>query len=162
MLADNDGAQIVFLKGNYDLIRSRLSMRKDHYMKPQMLQSQFDTLEEPTNALTVEISRSVNQAMIEDGLVDLFVIGGRNIERILYNYRLLTGFPHDVPLWSYGIWMGRMTYFTAEETRQVAARLREESFPCDVIHVDTGWFDQDWICDTPRPWRISILPVKVE
>ena len=55
--------------------------------------------------------------MIEDGLVDLFVIGGKNIERILYNYRQLTGFPHDVPLWSYGIWMGRMTYFTAEETR---------------------------------------------
>jgi alpha-D-xyloside xylohydrolase len=44
-----------------------------------------------------------------------------------------------------------MTYFTAEETRQVAARLRKESFPCDVIHVDTGWFDKDWICD----WEFS-------
>ena len=44
-----------------------------------------------------------------------------------------------------------MTYFTADETRQVAARLREESFPCDVIHVDTGWFDKDWICD----WEFS-------
>jgi len=39
MLADNDGAQIVFLKGNYDLLWSRLSMRNDHYMKPQMPQS---------------------------------------------------------------------------------------------------------------------------
>ena len=104
-----------------------------------------------TRLSLADISTRVNQAMIEDGLVDLFVIGGKNIERILYNYRLLTGFPHDVPLWSYGIWMGRMTYFTAEETRQVAARLREELFPCDVIHVDTGWFDQDWICD----WEFS-------
>jgi alpha-D-xyloside xylohydrolase len=104
-----------------------------------------------TRLSLADISTRVNQAMIEDGLVDLFVIGGKNIERILYNYRQLTGFPHDVPLWSYGIWMGRMTYFTAEETRQVAARLREESFPCDVIHVDTGWFDQDWICD----WEFS-------
>ena len=104
-----------------------------------------------TRLSLADISTRVNQAMIEDGLVDLFVIGGKNIERILYNYRLLTGFPHDVPLWSYGIWMGRMTYFTAEETRQVAARLREESFPCDVIHVDNGWFDQDWICD----WEFS-------
>jgi alpha-D-xyloside xylohydrolase len=104
-----------------------------------------------TRLSLTDISTRVNQAMIEDGLVDLFVIGGKNIERILYNYRLLTGFPHDVPLWSYGIWMGRMTYFTAEETRQVAARLREESFPSDVIHVDTGWFDQDWICD----WEFS-------
>ncbi len=104
-----------------------------------------------TRLSLADISSRVNQAMIEDGLIDLFVIGGRNIERILYNYRLLTGFPHDVPLWSYGVWMGRMTYFTAEETRQVAARLREGSFPCDVIHVDTGWFDKDWICD----WEFS-------
>jgi alpha-D-xyloside xylohydrolase len=104
-----------------------------------------------TRLSLADISSRVNQAMIEEGVIDLFVIGGRNIERILYNYRLLTGFPHDVPLWSYGVWMGRMTYFTAEETRQVAARLREASFPCDVIHVDTGWFDKDWICD----WEFS-------
>jgi len=98
-----------------------------------------------------DISTRVNQAMIEDGLIDLFVIGGKKIERILHNYRLLTGFPNEVPLWSYGVWMGRMTYFTADETRQIAARLRKESFPCDVIHVDTGWFDKDWICD----WEFS-------
>jgi len=104
-----------------------------------------------TRLSLADISTRVNQAMIEDGLVDLFVIGGRKVERILYNYRLLTGFPHDVPLWSYGVWMGRMTYFTAEETRQVADRLRKESFPCDVIHVDTGWFDKDWICE----WEFS-------
>lgn len=59
MLEGNDGAQIVFLKGTYDLIWSRLSMRKDHYMKPQMLQSQFEMLEEPTNRLTMDISMSV-------------------------------------------------------------------------------------------------------
>ena len=104
-----------------------------------------------TRLSLADISTRVNQAMVEDGIVDFFVIGGRIIERILFNYRLLTGFPHDVPLWSYGIWMGRMTYFTAEETRQVAARLREGSYPCDVIHVDTGWFDKDWICD----WKFS-------
>lgn len=65
MLAGNDGAQIVFLKGNYDLIWSWLSMRNDHYMKPQMLQSQFETLEEPTNALTLDISKSVNDIVQE-------------------------------------------------------------------------------------------------
>lgn len=65
MLAGNDGAQIVFLKGNYDSIWSWLSMRKDHYMKPQMLQSQFETLEEPTNALTLDISKSVNDIVQE-------------------------------------------------------------------------------------------------
>lgn len=104
-----------------------------------------------TRLSLADISTRVNQGMIEDGLVDLFLMGGGKVERILYNYRLLTGFPHNVPLWSYGVWMGRMTYFTAEETRQVADRLRKESFPSDVIHVDTGWFDKDWICE----WEFS-------
>lgn len=65
MLEGNDGAQIVFLKGNYDLIWSRLYMRKDHYMKPQMLQNQLETLEEPTNALSVDTSKSVNDIVQE-------------------------------------------------------------------------------------------------
>lgn len=65
MLEGNDGVQIVYLKGTYDLIWSRLSMRKDHYMKQHMLQSQFETLEEPTNALTVDISKSVNDIVKE-------------------------------------------------------------------------------------------------
>jgi alpha-D-xyloside xylohydrolase len=104
-----------------------------------------------TRLSLADISTRASQALIEDSLLDLFVIGGRDIERILYNYRSLTGFPSDVPLWSYGIWMSRMTYFSADETRQVAERLRKEAFPCDVIHVDTGWFDEDWICD----WKFS-------
>lgn len=60
LLGSNEGVQIVYLKGTYDLIWSRMKKRTDHYMKPQMLKSQFDTLEEPTNALTLDISMSVN------------------------------------------------------------------------------------------------------
>ena len=59
LLESNDGVQIVYLKGSYDLISSRMSARKEHYMKPDMLKSQFDTLEEPTNALTIDISLPV-------------------------------------------------------------------------------------------------------
>lgn len=56
----NEGVQIVYLKGTYDLIWSRMTIRKGHYMKPEMLESQFDALEEPTNALTLDISMSVD------------------------------------------------------------------------------------------------------
>ena len=62
------GVQVVYLKGSYDLIWSRISQRKDHYMKPQMLRSQFDTLEEPTNALTFDVVLPVDdivKAIIE-------------------------------------------------------------------------------------------------
>lgn len=55
---DIDGLQFVYLKGDYELIWSRISEREDHYMKPGMLMSQFETLEEPVDALTVDVSHS--------------------------------------------------------------------------------------------------------
>jgi gluconokinase len=61
LLKDNAVVQFIYLKGSYDLIWSRMSKRQDHYMKPQMLKSQFEALEEPTNALTMDISKSVNE-----------------------------------------------------------------------------------------------------
>lgn len=56
LLEGNADVQIIYLKGSYELIWSRMSTRKDHYMKPHMLQSQFDVLEEPTSALIIDIS----------------------------------------------------------------------------------------------------------
>ena len=65
LLEGNPNVQIVYLKGSYDLIWSRMSARKDHYMKPHMLKSQFDALEEPTDALMVDISVSVDEIVQE-------------------------------------------------------------------------------------------------
>lgn len=58
---NTDGVQLVYLKGSYDLIWSRMEKRVDHYMQPNMLKSQFDALEEPTNALTIDISMPLNE-----------------------------------------------------------------------------------------------------
>jgi gluconokinase len=65
LLDSNPDVQIVYLKGTYDLIWSRMSKRSDHYMKPQMLQSQFETLEEPDHALTVSASKPVTEIVQE-------------------------------------------------------------------------------------------------
>jgi len=59
LMKDNEGVQIIYLKGSYDLTWSRMEKRTDHYMKPHMLQSQFEALEEPTNALTIDISMPI-------------------------------------------------------------------------------------------------------
>jgi gluconokinase len=56
LLEGNPGARLVYLKGSYDLIWSRMAQRPGHYMKPEMLQSQFDALEEPQNAINIDIS----------------------------------------------------------------------------------------------------------
>ena len=55
------------------------------------------------------------------------------------------------PLWSFGTWMSRMTYFSADEVEEICHRLRKEDFPCDVIHLDTGWFKTDWLCE----WKFN-------
>lgn len=65
LLNGNESVQIVYLKGSYDLIWSRMSARKDHYMKPHMLKSQFEALEEPSNALTMDISMSIEDIVQE-------------------------------------------------------------------------------------------------
>lgn len=48
----------VYLKGNFDLIYQRMKNRKNHFMKPEMLQSQLDTLEEPVDAIEIDIAET--------------------------------------------------------------------------------------------------------
>jgi gluconokinase len=50
--------QIVYLKGSADLLKQRLTQRQDHYMKPEMLQSQLETLEVPDSVLQIEITQT--------------------------------------------------------------------------------------------------------
>jgi gluconokinase len=47
----------VYLKGSYALIRQRLLERQGHFMRAGLLASQFETLEEPERALTVDIAQ---------------------------------------------------------------------------------------------------------
>jgi len=65
LMDGNDGVQIIYLKGSYELTLTRMQKRTSHYMKPHMLKSQFDALEEPTNALTIDISMSLDEILQE-------------------------------------------------------------------------------------------------
>lgn len=91
------------------------------------------------------------QMMVEEPVIDFFVIGGDTPEEILFGYRQLSGFPSMPPLWSFGTWMSRMTYFSADEVNEICERMRAEDYPCDVIHLDTGWFETDWLCE----WKFN-------
>lgn len=88
----------------------------------------------------------VNSLMVGDDELDLFVFLGTPKE-ILDEYTKLTGKSPMPPLWSFGMWMSRCTYSAEQQVRDVAARLRQNRIPCDVIHLDTGWFETDWRCD---------------
>jgi len=52
----DERVRLIYLRGSYELIKKRLSERRGHYMNPQLLDSQFETLEEPEGHLTIDAS----------------------------------------------------------------------------------------------------------
>lgn len=99
--------------------------------------------------VTVDFGNSYigsTRLFMADEVADLFVMLGSPKE-ILGEYTSLVGRPVMPPLWSFGLWQSRISYFTEEEGRSVANKLRELRIPSDVIHFDTGWFEVDWQCD---------------
>jgi gluconokinase len=64
----NEEVQFVYLHGSYELIASRLQKRDGHFMNPELLQSQFATLEEPEDAegaITIELGSSPRELVDE-------------------------------------------------------------------------------------------------
>ncbi|EIJ39970.1 family 31 glycosyl hydrolase, alpha-glucosidase [Galbibacter orientalis DSM 19592] len=96
--------------------------------------------------ITVDFGKyfsGANEMMIGDDEADIFIFLGEPKD-ILDEYTNLTGKSEMPPLWSFGFWMSRITYFSEKEGRNVAKELRKNKIPSDVIHFDTGWFDVDW------------------
>ncbi|MFL9843564.1 TIM-barrel domain-containing protein [Flavobacterium sp. ST-119] len=99
-----------------------------------------------SSPVTVDFGKywaSANKMMIGDDVADLFIFIGEPKD-VLDEYTDLTGKAAMPPLWSFGFWMSRITYFSEKEGREVAKNLRKYKIPSDVIHFDTGWFDVDW------------------
>lgn len=99
--------------------------------------------------VTVDFGHSyigTTRLFMADEQADLFIMVG-NPKEILGEYTSLVGRPDMPPLWSFGTWMSRISYFTEQEGRTVAKKLRDLKLPADVIHFDTGWFETDWQCD---------------
>jgi gluconokinase len=56
LVVDPNLVRVVYLKGSKELIGERLRNRIGHFMNPDLLQSQFETLEEPRDAIVVDVS----------------------------------------------------------------------------------------------------------
>jgi gluconokinase len=64
----NDEVKFVFLRGNYALVEKQLRSRHGHFMDANLLQSQFDDLEEPQpdeNVLTIELGGTPKEIVEE-------------------------------------------------------------------------------------------------
>ncbi len=57
----NKAFRFIYLSGSFNLIKKRLVSRKNHFFDENLLQSQFETLEIPTDAIHVSIEESTDQ-----------------------------------------------------------------------------------------------------
>lgn len=82
---------------------------------------------------------------VEDSTtLDCYLIYGPSLREILPRYTAITGQPTLPPKWSFGLWMGRISYNRQEQVESVARNLRQHRIPCDVIHIDTDWYEKEW------------------
>jgi 6-phosphogluconate dehydrogenase len=84
--------QWIHLSGTFDQIEKRIKNRKDHFMSSDLLKSQFDILENPNNALildvsltTQEIIKMIKEEVIDKAQLGVFGLGvmGKNLSRNL-------------------------------------------------------------------------------
>ncbi|MDZ8067054.1 MAG: gluconokinase [Nostoc sp. DedQUE08] len=57
LVVDSERIKLVYLKGSYELIQMRLKKRSNHYMSEKLLNSQFYTLEEPVDTLSMDVAQ---------------------------------------------------------------------------------------------------------
>ncbi len=60
-----NAVHFVYLQGNYEDVLQHLQQRKGHFMQANLLQSQFETLEIPTDALVVSITKTPEAIVAE-------------------------------------------------------------------------------------------------
>jgi gluconokinase len=73
LIGDRPDAVLIYLRGSKALIEARMKARKDHFMPPALLDSQFATLEEPgqdEHAIIVDIG-GPPEAVIQDAIRQL-------------------------------------------------------------------------------------------
>jgi alpha-glucosidase len=75
----------------------------------------------------------------EGGQPDFYLIYGANPKAVVETYAWLTGPPAMPPIWALGYQQSRYSYETEARAREIAARLRQDKFPADVLYLDIDY-----------------------
>ncbi|GAA4755736.1 glycoside hydrolase family 31 protein [Sphingomonas daechungensis] len=79
----------------------------------------------------------------DGGPIDYYIIAGPTVPDVVRRYTDLTGKAPLPPRWGMGYQQSRYSYMTATEVRDIAARLRSERIPSDVIWLDIDFQDRN-------------------
>lgn len=78
----------------------------------------------------------------DDGNLDYYFIGGKNIKDILSGYTSLTGRTPLPQMWALGYQQSRWSYVPESRLKEIAKTFRGKDIPCDVIHLDIDYMDK--------------------
>jgi alpha-glucosidase len=82
------------------------------------------------------VERNLYSFGAEGGPIDYYVLDGPDPKQVLRTYAWLTGLPPLPPLWSLGFQQSRFSYESESRVREIAARLRADKIPADVLYLD--------------------------
>jgi alpha-glucosidase len=79
----------------------------------------------------------------EGGPIDYYIIAGPTVRDVVRRYTDLTGKAPLPPLWALGYQQSRYSYMSADEVRKIAATLRKDRIPSDLIWLDIDYQDRN-------------------
>ncbi|HEU0284368.1 MAG TPA: TIM-barrel domain-containing protein, partial [Sphingomicrobium sp.] len=85
----------------------------------------------------------------DNGPIDYYLIAGPTVPDVVRRYTDLTGKAPLPPRWALGFQQSRYSYMTEAELREVAARLRSDRIPTDVLWLDIDFQDRN------RPFTVD-------
>ena len=74
--------------------------------------------------------------------VDYYIFVGENMDKVISEYRNLTGKAVMLPKWAFGYWQSKERYKTQDELLEVAKRYRKEKIPLDCMVQDWEWWEK--------------------
>ena len=74
--------------------------------------------------------------------IDYYVFVGENIDKVISEYRQLTGKAVMLPRWAFGYWQSKERYQSQDELISVGKKYREEKIPIDVMVQDWEWWER--------------------
>ncbi len=76
------------------------------------------------------------------GQVDYYVLYGPEMDRIIHQYRSMTGHAPLLPQWAYGFFQSKDRYGSQAEILDIAGQYRARHIPLDAIVQDWFWWKQ--------------------
>lgn len=87
------------------------------------------------------------------GEVDYYLIAGESLPQLLHRFTDLTGKPHVLPIWAYGLTFVCNEQADAKQMLDDALNFRREGIPCDLIGLEPGWMERHYDYSTHKAWH---------